>query len=225
MRIEILDLMAIKPYWNNPKNHESQIEDLKESIKKFGYQSPIMVDKKNVIILGHARFKALMELKGNILELITEQNAILEKTKNKDEVERLRSYIANLNMINEGKVSVVIAEELGEKKVKEYRITDNKLNENSSWDNEKLKIELRELEGAIGFSEAEIQKLLQVAEAQMQDYTKQEMDEAAEKMETKFDGITKEYKDRKIEIMCPECLNTFHMNREDIEKLLSGNIR
>jgi len=35
---------------------------LKKSIKDYGYTNPIILDKNNIIIAGHARYKALLEL-------------------------------------------------------------------------------------------------------------------------------------------------------------------
>jgi hypothetical protein len=35
---------------------------VKKSIQEYGYQQPIMVDEKNVIIAGHTRYRALMQL-------------------------------------------------------------------------------------------------------------------------------------------------------------------
>lgn len=57
-----LPIKQIKPYWRNPRDNTKTIEALKESIKKFGFKVPITVDKKHVIVTGHARYKAMIEL-------------------------------------------------------------------------------------------------------------------------------------------------------------------
>lgn len=45
------------PYQNNAKNHPApQIYKIALSIKNFGWQQPIVVDKDNVIIVGHGRW-------------------------------------------------------------------------------------------------------------------------------------------------------------------------
>ncbi len=62
MKIEEVDINLIKPYFRNPRNNEQTIKYLKESIKKFGFNVPIVVDKNYVIITGHARYKALQQL-------------------------------------------------------------------------------------------------------------------------------------------------------------------
>lgn len=56
----------IKPYAKNAKLHnKKQIEQVAASIREFGFNQPIVVDKNGVIIVGHARYEAakLLELK------------------------------------------------------------------------------------------------------------------------------------------------------------------
>jgi len=48
--------MEIKPYTKNAKKHpEKQLKQIAESIREFGWQQPIVVDKDNEIIVGHGR--------------------------------------------------------------------------------------------------------------------------------------------------------------------------
>jgi len=55
--------MDIKPYGKNAKAHPSkQVEQIAASIKEFGMNQPIVVDKEGVIIVGHGRFAALRYL-------------------------------------------------------------------------------------------------------------------------------------------------------------------
>ena len=55
--------MNITPYPKNAKKHpKKQIEQIANSIKKFGMNQPIVVDKKGVIIVGHGRYEALKYL-------------------------------------------------------------------------------------------------------------------------------------------------------------------
>ena len=59
-RVGVKDL---KPYENNAKRHgERQIERLAASIQEFGFVSPILIDKNNVIIAGHGRYEAATRL-------------------------------------------------------------------------------------------------------------------------------------------------------------------
>ena len=55
--------MEIKPYDKNAKKHpKKQIEQVANSIKEFGMNQPIVVDKDGIIIVGHGRFEALKHL-------------------------------------------------------------------------------------------------------------------------------------------------------------------
>lgn len=61
--IRVERLSHIQPYWRNPRRiPESSIEAVIDSIQKYGYQQPIVVDEKNVIIVGHTRYAALQRL-------------------------------------------------------------------------------------------------------------------------------------------------------------------
>lgn len=52
----------IKPYENNPRNNDEAIKYVAESIKKFGFKVPIVIDKSGVIVAGHTRYKASKKL-------------------------------------------------------------------------------------------------------------------------------------------------------------------
>jgi len=59
--------MEIKPYNKNAKKHpKKQIEQIAKSIKEFGMNQPIVVDKQGIIIVGHGRYEALKTLKWDI---------------------------------------------------------------------------------------------------------------------------------------------------------------
>lgn len=53
----------IVPYANNAKEHpQSQIDQIKASIKEFGFNDPLAIDENNVLIEGHGRLLALQQL-------------------------------------------------------------------------------------------------------------------------------------------------------------------
>jgi DNA modification methylase len=59
MRLNVIPLHEIKPYENNVKQHPvRQLEGLTQSINRFGFKQPIVIDKNNVIVAGHARYEA-----------------------------------------------------------------------------------------------------------------------------------------------------------------------
>mgnify|MGYP005997650677 FL=1 len=47
----------IKPYNRNPRKKKN-IQKVANSIKEFGFQQPIVVDRAGVIIAGHSRYEA-----------------------------------------------------------------------------------------------------------------------------------------------------------------------
>lgn len=52
-------ISAIKPYGKNAKKHPGkQVALIADSIKEFGFNQPIVVDKEGIIIVGHGRYMA-----------------------------------------------------------------------------------------------------------------------------------------------------------------------
>ena len=62
LKVQEIPLTQIKPYWRNARKNDKTVEAVKESIKSYGFNQPLVLDTNNVIITGHARFKALMQL-------------------------------------------------------------------------------------------------------------------------------------------------------------------
>lgn len=62
MEIEHLSTDAITEYARNARKNADTVAAVKASIKEFGFQQPIVVDRENVVIVGHARLKAAREL-------------------------------------------------------------------------------------------------------------------------------------------------------------------
>ena len=130
MKIELRAVDAIKPYANNPRLTEKAVAPVAESIRKFGFRQPIVVDAKSVILVGHVRWLAAK----------------------------------SLGMTD---VPVHVARDLSPAAAKAYRIADNKLHELSTWDFDKLTIELGELKYKgldlllLGFAFNELEALLQ----------------------------------------------------------------
>ena len=61
MKIELIEIDKITPYINNPRKNQN-IDKVASSIKEFGFQQPIVVDKKMTIIVGHTRYEASKKL-------------------------------------------------------------------------------------------------------------------------------------------------------------------
>lgn len=63
LKIEYLNKEQLKPYANNAKIHTGeQIEQIKNSIRQFGFNDPIAVWHGNEVIEGHGRLLAAMEM-------------------------------------------------------------------------------------------------------------------------------------------------------------------
>jgi len=61
MQIQLIETNKILPYINNPRKNLN-IDKVASSIKEFGFQQPIVVDKEFVIIVGHTRLEAAKKL-------------------------------------------------------------------------------------------------------------------------------------------------------------------
>ena len=55
------DIDEVKPYENNPRNNDKAVKSVAKSIEHFGFKVPIVIDKNNVIVCGHTRFKASLK--------------------------------------------------------------------------------------------------------------------------------------------------------------------
>lgn len=62
MEIKELKITDLKPYEKNPRMNDNAVPYVANSIKEFGFKVPIIIDKKNVIVAGHTRYKAARQL-------------------------------------------------------------------------------------------------------------------------------------------------------------------
>lgn len=62
MRVQSIKIDKIKPYENNPRLNDAAVDGVAQSIKQFGFKVPIVIDKNNVIVCGHTRYKASLKL-------------------------------------------------------------------------------------------------------------------------------------------------------------------
>lgn len=126
MNIQEIDISKIIPYVNNPRKNLNA-DKVASSIKEFGWQQPIVVDKDYVIIVGHTRYEAAKKL-------------------------------------GLDKVPITIAD-ITPTQAKAYRIADNRLNQDSSWDTKLLNLEFNDLIGenfnldTLGFTTDELDNL------------------------------------------------------------------
>lgn len=129
----------LKPYENNPRHNENAVPYVVESIKRYGFKNPIIIDKDNVIVAGHTRYLASKEL--------------------------------GLN-----EVPCIVADDLTEDEIKEFRLVDNRTAEMSEWDDELLASELSDIDFGdfdFGFDIEEIESDTEVIE---DDYEPQDVE-------------------------------------------------
>ena len=62
MKIQQMKIADVIPYERNPRINDDAVEAVAESIKEFGWHSPIIVDEHNIIICGHTRLRAAERL-------------------------------------------------------------------------------------------------------------------------------------------------------------------
>lgn len=60
--IVLKSISEIKPYFRNPRQNEKTVKALVKLIPQAGFNVPILIDKDNVIVKGHARYKAAIQL-------------------------------------------------------------------------------------------------------------------------------------------------------------------
>jgi ParB-like chromosome segregation protein Spo0J len=62
-KIEWLSVETLIPYAKNARTHsDEQVAQIAGSIKEFGFNNPVLVDKDNSIIAGHGRLMAARKL-------------------------------------------------------------------------------------------------------------------------------------------------------------------
>ncbi|MES0022086.1 MULTISPECIES: DNA methyltransferase [unclassified Mesorhizobium] len=58
-KITTVSMDALTPYRNNARTHsKKQIRQIADSIEKFGFTNPVLVDEKNNVLAGHGRLSA-----------------------------------------------------------------------------------------------------------------------------------------------------------------------
>ena len=63
MKVVNKNLADLTPYAGNAKKHDStQIANVAESIRQFGFVQPIVIDRDGVIVIGHCRALAAKKL-------------------------------------------------------------------------------------------------------------------------------------------------------------------
>jgi hypothetical protein len=63
LKIEYRSVSDLVPYVRNARTHsDTQVGQIADSVKEFGWTNPVLIDEKNVLIAGHARVLAARRL-------------------------------------------------------------------------------------------------------------------------------------------------------------------
>lgn len=81
MQTKEISLKDIKPYENNPRLNDNAVDAVAKSIEEFGFQQPLVLDKDNVIIVGHTRYKAARRLGLETVPCVIADNLTDEQVK------------------------------------------------------------------------------------------------------------------------------------------------
>ncbi len=62
LHVEMWPIGRLKPYPGNPRVNDGAVDAVAESIRRFGFRQPIVVDAEGVIVAGHTRHRAAQKL-------------------------------------------------------------------------------------------------------------------------------------------------------------------
>ncbi len=62
MNVRLVPIGQVTPYPGNPRKNDQAVDKVAASIKEFGFQQPIVVDRDMVVVVGHTRLKAALSL-------------------------------------------------------------------------------------------------------------------------------------------------------------------
>lgn len=104
--VKEIEIEKLKEYENNPRRNERAVQPVANSLKKFGFVNPIIVNRDMVILAGHTRLKAAKE---NGLEKVP-VIMVDDLTEDQEKAFRLAdNRVAELSEWDEGKLKEEIA--------------------------------------------------------------------------------------------------------------------
>lgn len=61
--MQMVPIRQIKPYQRNPRKNDETVDKLVELIPRVGFNVPLVLDRNNVIVKGHSRWRAAIRLR------------------------------------------------------------------------------------------------------------------------------------------------------------------
>ena len=94
MKIIDKSVRDLKPYPQNAKKHDQrQIDNVANSIKRFGWQQPIVIDENDEVVIGHCRLLAAKQLGLDTVPVTVASDLT------QDEIRELRTSTSVIEMI------------------------------------------------------------------------------------------------------------------------------
>ena len=81
MQIVEKGIKDIKPYEKNPRKNDSAVDAVANSISQFGFKVPVVIDKDNIIVCGHTRYKAAKKLGLEVVPCVVADDLTEEQIK------------------------------------------------------------------------------------------------------------------------------------------------
>lgn len=188
MQPVMLKITEIKPYWRNPRNNDDAIEAVKQSIRDYGFNSPIVLDKDHVIITGHTRYKALQELGVTDIPCIIKDDLTPQQVKEYRIADNKTSELSSWDM---------------DKLIPELREIEEIEDMNVYFPTISLEELLQETAGA---------------QQTYNSPTQESIGKVETKMQMTFEDRSKVQQSAYVEVICPHCTEAFHVDRNEIAR-------
>ena len=188
MQPTMLKITDIKPYWRNPRNNEEAIQAVKQSIRDYGFNSPIVLDKDHVIITGHTRYKALQELGVTDIPCIIKDDLTPQQVKEYRIADNKTSELSSWDM---------------DKLIPELREIEEIEDMNVYFPTISLEELLQETAGA---------------QQTYNSPTQESIGKVETKMQMTFEDRSKAQQSAYVEVICPHCTEAFHVDRNEIAR-------
>ena len=178
------DVSELIPYDRNPKDHpDSQIEQIANSIREWGWTIPILIDEKENVIAGHGRLYAAQSMG------IAEVPCLVARGWTDDQ---RRAYVIADNKIGEN----------GSWNLSTY-FEELQIIEGKGFD-----LSLIGIEGDLSFAnyQPNLEPVLSSSEVNSND-----LERAATAKQNQIDNIQENADQNAREVTCPHCAETFYV--------------
>lgn len=126
MKIENVNVNDLIPYeFNNKKHDKKQVDRIANSIKEFWFLQPLVIDKDNIIVVGHWRLEGAKKLwlkevpcirVENLTDVQIKKYRILDNKLNESDwdADKLKMELDELGDLDFGDIKLDLDEEFGE---------------------------------------------------------------------------------------------------------------